>query len=168
MDTLSHALWGKGLFGYRGHGKLAIFFGSMPDLCSFGLLLIIRIIKNEFYPGPPRMGDIPQWLIFNYDITHSFITAFICIYIVNRFNKNIAFAMLAWPFHIFLDFPFHSKEYFPTKLLYPLTDFSFDGIPWSNPEIWFPNISGIIILFIYRAKFNCTKPTSPISPSEPN
>ena len=29
-------------------------------------------------------------------------------------------------------------------------DFSFDGIPWSNPEIWFPNIAGIIILFIYR------------------
>ena len=168
MDTLSHALWGKGLFGYRGNGKIAIFFGSMPDLCSFGLLLIIRIIKNEFYPAPPKVGDIPDWLIFNYDITHSFVTAFICIYIVSRFNKNIAFAMLAWPFHILLDFPFHSKEYFPTKLLYPLTDFSFDGIPWSNPEIWFPNISGIIILFIYRAKFDHTKRTSPTLPSEPN
>ena len=47
MDTLSHALWGKGLFGYRGNGKIAIFFGAMPDLCSFGLLLITRIIKNE-------------------------------------------------------------------------------------------------------------------------
>ena len=73
--------------------------------------------------------------------------------------------MLAWPFHILLDFPFHSKEYFPTKLLYPLTDFSFDGIPWSNPEIWFPNISGIIILFIYRAKFDPRKQTSATLPS---
>ena len=96
------------------------------------------------------------------------------VYLIVTFNllvgtqpipKNIAFAMLAWPFHILLDFPFHSKEYFPTKHLYPLTDFSFDGIPWSNPEIWFPNISGIIILFIYRAKFDHTKPTSPILPS---
>ena len=44
MDTLSHALWGKGLFGYRGYGKLALFFGAMPDLSSFGLLFVIQII----------------------------------------------------------------------------------------------------------------------------
>ena len=44
MDTLSHALWGKGLFGYRGYGKLAILFGAMPDLCSFGVLIIYNII----------------------------------------------------------------------------------------------------------------------------
>ena len=30
MDTLSHALWGKGLFGYRGNPWLALFFGAMP------------------------------------------------------------------------------------------------------------------------------------------
>tara|TARA_B110000438_G_C15657240_1_gene582226 strand:- start:95 stop:586 length:492 start_codon:yes stop_codon:yes gene_type:complete len=154
MDTLSHALWGKGLFGYRGHGKIAIIFGSMPDLCSFGILFIIRIFQRTLTAGPPEVSGMPEWLIFNYDITHSFVTAFTCIFIVNRFNKNIAFAMLAWPFHILLDFPFHSKAYFPTKLLYPLTDFSFDGIPWTNPEIWFPNLSGIIILFIYRKKFD--------------
>ena len=47
MDTLSHALWGKGLFGYRGYGKLALFFGAMPDLSSFGLLFIKKIDKND-------------------------------------------------------------------------------------------------------------------------
>ena len=30
MDTLSHALWGKGLFGYRKYTKFAIFFGLVP------------------------------------------------------------------------------------------------------------------------------------------
>ena len=154
MDTLSHALWGKGLFGYRGYSKLSIFFGAMPDLCSFGLLLIIRILRNEFVPGPPNIETIPSWLFLNYDISHSFVTAFICITFVYYFNRNIAFAMLAWPFHILLDFPFHRKEYFPTKFLYPISDFSIDGIPWSNPEIWFPNIAGIIIIFFYRYKFH--------------
>ena len=152
MDTFSHALWGKGLFGYRGYGKTAIFFGAMPDLSSFGLLFLVNLItnKNQEY-GPPKMENIPDWLFFNYDITHSFIVAFFCLFITYLLNKSLAFAMLAWPFHILLDFPFHSKEYFPTNL-YPLTDFSIDGIPWSNPEVWFPNISGIIILFIYRYK----------------
>ena len=59
--------------------------------------------------------------------------------------------MLAWPFHIVLDFPFHSQEYFPTKIIWPMSDFSFDGIPWSNPEVWFPNLAGLILLYIYRS-----------------
>tara|TARA_B110000003_G_C16316348_1_gene404932 strand:- start:63 stop:551 length:489 start_codon:yes stop_codon:yes gene_type:complete len=150
MDTLSHALWGKGLFGYRGYGKLALFFGAMPDLSSFGLFFIIQIINGVYTPGAPKLETLPDWLFFNYDISHSFITSFACIIFVNFFNKQIAFTMLAWPFHILLDFPFHSKAYFPTKLFYPVSNLSFDGIPWSNPEIWFPNIAGIIILFIYR------------------
>jgi hypothetical protein len=150
MDTLSHALWGKGLFGYRGYGKLALFFGAMPDLSSFGLLFVIQIINGVYIPGAPKLETLPDWLFFNYDVSHSFITSFVCIIFVYFFNKQVAFTMLAWPFHILLDFPFHSKAYFPTKLFYPISNFSFDGIPWSNPEIWFPNISGIIILFIYR------------------
>ena len=153
MDTLSHALWGKGLFGYRGHGKIAILFGSMPDLCSFGILFLLRIINNTFNSAEPNIQDIPNWIVFNYNITHSFVTAFLFISIMYRFNKKIAFAMLAWPFHIVLDFPFHTKEYFPTQLFFPISDFSFDGIHWSNPEVWFPNLAGIIILFIYRKKY---------------
>ena len=152
MDTFSHALWGKGLFGYRGKPWMALFFGAMPDLFSFGILIIIRIFSGIFQlgGGPPTMESIPWWVFINYDISHSFVSAFLCIWIVNRYRKDIAFAMWAWPFHILLDFPFHSKAFFPTKLLYPFTDFSFDGIPWSRPEIWFPNLAGIIVLFIYR------------------
>ena len=152
MDTFSHALWGKGLFGYRGKPWMALFFGAMPDLFSFGILIIIRIFSGNFQlgGGPPTMEAIPWWVFINYDISHSFVSAFLCIWIVNRYRKDIAFAMWAWPFHILLDFPFHSKAFFPTKLLYPFTDFSFDGIPWSRPEIWFPNLAGILILFIYR------------------
>ena len=152
MDTFSHALWGKGLFGYRGKPWMALFFGAMPDLFSFGILIIIRIFSGNFQlgGGPPTMESIPWWVFINYDISHSFVSAFLCIWIVNRYRKDIAFAMWAWPFHILLDFPFHSKAFFPTKLLYPFTDFSFDGIPWRRPEIWFPNLAGIIVLFIYR------------------
>tara|TARA_B100001123_G_C15220329_1_gene990995 strand:- start:170 stop:640 length:471 start_codon:yes stop_codon:yes gene_type:complete len=152
MDTFSHALWGRGLFGYRGRPWLALFFGAMPDLFSFGILLTVRIFSGNFQlsGGPPSLDTIPWWVFINYDISHSFVSAFLCIWIVNRYRKDIAFAMWAWPFHILLDFPFHSKEFFPTKLFYPLTNFSFDGIPWSRPEIWFPNLAGIIILFIYR------------------
>ncbi|MBT3299729.1 MAG: hypothetical protein HN657_03540 [Candidatus Marinimicrobia bacterium] len=155
MDTFSHALWGRGLFGYGGHPRMALFFGAMPDLFSFGILIVMRILSGDVQFGnSPVINTIPDWVYINYDITHSFVSAFICIGIVYQYRKDLAFSMLGWPFHILLDFPFHSKEFFPTKLFWPITDFSFDGIPWSKPEIWFPNLAGIILLFIYR-KYKC-------------
>jgi hypothetical protein len=60
--------------------------------------------------------------------------------------------MLAWPFHIVLDFPFHTKEFFPVKIFWPLSDMHFDGISWSSPEVIIPNCAGIILLYIYRYK----------------
>jgi membrane-bound metal-dependent hydrolase YbcI (DUF457 family) len=154
MDTLSHALWGRGLFGNRGLAKSALFFGAMPDLFSFGIIFIIRIFSGDFTPGAPPLETIPDWVFINYNISHSFISAFIAIGIVCLYRKDIAFAMLAWPFHIVLDFPFHTKEYFPTQIFWPLSDFYVDGIPWNIPEVWFPNVAGIILLFIYRYTIN--------------
>jgi hypothetical protein len=69
---------------------------------------------------------------------------------VSLWKKGIAFAMLAWPFHIILDFPFHSKAFFATPIFWPLSDFRIDGIPWSHWYIWYPNIAGILILLTYR------------------
>ena len=35
-----------------------------------------------------------------------------------------------------------------------ISNYRFDGIPWSVPSIWFANISLILLLFIYRKKSN--------------
>ena len=56
MDTFSHSLWSKGLFGYRGYGKLAIFFGAMPDLVSSILLFAIQILDGTYVPGAPKLN----------------------------------------------------------------------------------------------------------------
>ena len=90
MDTLSHALWGKGLFGYTGYSKLAIFFGAMPDLFSFGLLIIIQLFQGNYnYGGPPSIDSIPGWLFFNYDLFHSFVPACVVIGFVYFYNLSL-------------------------------------------------------------------------------
>jgi hypothetical protein len=159
MDTLSHALWGNGLFGYRGHWKLAIFFGAMPDLVSFGVLFVVKFFDGSLkYGGLPTLESLkqlepfPDWLFFMDNLSHSFLTAFIVIAIVAKFKKELVWPMLAWPFHIVLDFPFHTKEFFPVKIFWPLSNVHFDGIPWSSPEVIIPNCAGIILLYIYRYK----------------
>jgi membrane-bound metal-dependent hydrolase YbcI (DUF457 family) len=152
MDILSHTLWGKALFGYRGRPWLAAFFGACPDLFSLGILLIIRIVKKTYAPGPPPLDIIPGWIFLLYNITHSFVIAFIIIGLVWFWKKDVAFSMLAWVFHICLDFPFHTKYYFPTKLFWPLSDFFIDGVRWGNPWVWYPNLGGIVIVFFLKLR----------------
>ena len=153
MDTLSHALWGKGVFGYRGHPYWSLFFGALPDLFSFGIYFIINLLLNpsSFKIGKPQPHELPDWLFISYDISHSLITALLFISICYFFiNKNFAFAMLGWPLHILLDFPFHTADFFPTPILWPILDVNFDGISWANPYVWFSNVAGLVILYIYR------------------
>ena len=155
MDTLSHALWGKGFFGYRGRPFWSLFFGALPDLFSFGIYFLVNLVFNfsTFKFGKPELSELPDYVFVLYDITHSLIIALFFLSIVYFFfNKNIAFAMLAWPLHIFLDLPFHSIDYFPTPIFWPISDFEFNGIPWSNKYIWFSNLAGIVLLYFYRYK----------------
>lgn len=150
MDTFSHALWGYGLFGYRKYAWIAIFFGAMPDLISFGAFMAIQVIHGTWQPGPPPFDILPQWIYPAYSLGHSFIISLGTIALVSLWRRDIAFAMLAWPFHILLDFPFHSLDYFATPILWPLSEFRVNGIPWSHWYIWYPNLAGIAALLIYR------------------
>jgi hypothetical protein len=152
MDIFSHALWGSGLFGFRRYFWLALFFGAFPDLSSFGIFFILRLINGTYTYGKPPLSSIPNWLFFNYNVTHSFVIAFSTIGLVSLWKKEVAFAMLGWPFHICLDFPFHSASYFPSPLFWPISDFVVDGIPWKHRLIWYPNIAGVILLYLWRLK----------------
>ena len=155
MDTLSHAFWGKGFFGYRGRPYWSLFFGALPDLCSFGLYFLFSFLTNPstIKIQKPELHELPDWLFTLYDISHSIIIAFMFISVFYFFiNKNFAFAMLAWPLHILLDFPFHTADFFPTPILWPIINVAFDGISWGNPYVWFSNIAGLIALYIYRYK----------------
>ena len=153
MDTFSHALWGKALFVYRVAKFSPFFFGSAPDLIAFIPHFFYKLLKktdSELF-GKPDLVEIPGWVFSLYDFSHSFITAFTVILLLVYFKKKIyAFAALAWPFAILLDFPFHRKEFFGTKIFWPFSDYSFDGVSWASPEVWFTNIILLLIFIFYR------------------
>ena len=150
MDTLSHALWGMGLFGYRRYRWAAFLVGALPDLLAFGVLFLIRMVDGSLTMGKPELASIPGWTFVVYDVTHSWLVAGVVIALVWRWNRHIGFILLAWPMHILLDVPFHSADFFPTKMDWPRTDVHIDGIPWSSPFIWFPNLAGLVLLYAWR------------------
>ena len=84
MDTLSHALWGRGFFGYRGKAYWSLFFGALPDLFSFGIYFLINIFINpsNYMFGKPELDQLPSWLFDLYNISHSLLIAMICVVFV--------------------------------------------------------------------------------------
>ena len=131
-------------------------FGVIPDLSSFGIYFIVRLFSVGLQLGKPAIEEIPLWVIELYNISHSIITAFILIFITYLINKDLAWPMLAWPVHIIVDLLTHSIEFFPTPIFWPLSDFKFDGVPWSNIYVFITNIILIFLIFFYRRVISST------------
>ncbi len=138
MDVFSHSLWGYGLFGHRGHPWLALFFGAMPDLLAFSGVTVYQLLRGTFVFGRPELGAIPAWGFYVYDFGHSLVIAVICVSIMFALKGDMGFVMLAWPFHILLDFPFHAHAYFPTKLFWPISNFSLTAFRGMSRGSGFP------------------------------
>ena len=156
MDTLSHGLYGGVAFGRRSFRDYAIafFFGIGPDIFSFGPYFLLAFLGQYSFAreasGRPDAALIPSFVHSAYDMTHSLVVyaAFLALlYALGK--RKFAYLTLGWPLHIVVDMPTHAREFFPTPFLWPFSDFSFDGIPWSTPWIFFPNVALLVILYTF-------------------
>ncbi len=163
MDIISHGLWGGVGFGRKSKQTfwLAFFFGVMPDLFSFGIFFIQRIFTEGFsfaHSGPPDLASIPAYVSTLYNFTHSLIFFGLIFGLVWLFRKQPLTAMYAWFFHIFLDTFTHSTAFFPTPLLWPISDAHVDGISWGHPYIFFTNLGFLVLIYgVWFFKHRTTK-----------
>lgn len=174
MDILSHALWGWLYTKFanknikkKWNTKLTILFSIFPDIASFiplttwitvslffGPLTFIDILNIHHITG---FTEISNQIIQNiteslYQISHSlfaFIAVFLICYLI--FKRPI-FELTGWLVHILIDIPTHSFQFFPTPFLWPISNFMFDGIAWSQQWFIILNYSSIIIMFILLRK----------------
>lgn len=151
MDILSHGLYGGVAFGResRKNYLIAFLFGIGPDLFSFGVFFVTRLLNvGQVAMKKPDISSIPQYVHTLYDFTHSFVPYAIFVAILWFLGKRtFAYLTLGWPFHILVDMPVHSLEFFPTPYLWPISDHRIDGVPWSDPRIFIPNVIFIIVLY---------------------
>lgn len=156
MDILSHGLYGGIAFGRKTRRNYitAFLFGISPDLLAFGPFFISAFLGFTPMPfgriEPPSSNFIPQYVHSIYSVTHSLII-YVVFFAVLWFLGKKSFAKLTfgWPLHILVDMPLHSSDFFPTLFLWPFSNWYIDGIPWSNPYIFFPNVIFLIALYIY-------------------
>lgn len=153
MDIISHGLWGSITFGR--HNKksfwLSFFLGIGPDFFAFGLFFLSVIAglasRPDFSHEPPHARDIPSYIYHLYNISHSLVVFIAVFFLIWAIRRRPLWEFLAWGLHILLDIPTHSYQFFPTPFLWPLSGFQVNGIPWSRPEIFVPNV--ILLVGIY-------------------
>jgi hypothetical protein len=153
MDFVSHGLWGSIAFGRgsRSSFGLAFVIGMAPDLCSFGVLYVAATLglspKPDFSRGTPPESTIPQYVHTLYNFTHSFVIFFVLFVLVWLLLKRPVWELGAWGLHVLFDVPLHSYAFFPTPVLWPLSDWKFDGWQWMTPGILLPNIALLVLLY---------------------
>ncbi|MGK2849063.1 MAG: hypothetical protein ACSLEX_03270 [Minisyncoccota bacterium] len=147
MDIISHGLWGSVGFGRKNRRNfwLAFFLGIAPDLFSFGIffcMMLLGLIEMPDFSAwkPPEVNQIPFYVYHAYNVTHSLVIFGLVFLGVWIWRGTPWFVLCAWGFHIVLDIPTHSQQFFPTPFLWPLSDYTIHGTPWSTPIIFIPNV----------------------------
>ncbi|MBI2650404.1 hypothetical protein HYX04_03755 [Candidatus Woesearchaeota archaeon] len=151
MDIFAHGLWSYAVFNKKKYVWLATLFGLLPDFLSFGIVFAMNLFNGNFHSGPPAVDSLPEWLFAAYNMTHSLVMFGVIFILVYLFTKKWFWPLTAWGIHILIDIPTHSFRYFPTPFLWPLSDYKFNGISWSNPWFMLLNYGSLMVVFILIA-----------------
>ena len=155
VDSLAHTLWaGAGIALARRHWRIAtrtaaatMVLAALPDVVQLlpilgwwafgdGSLAALRAYAMAL-PGqepllPPLVADLSHHL---HCITHSALVAGAVTLLLWATRRSLWIPLFGWWSHIVSDVFTHSKSFYPSPVLYPVTQQGFDGIAWNTP--WF-------------------------------
>lgn len=154
----------------RGNDRLNVwlsaFFGIAPDIFSFGIWFAFMIFNavlgngfsrefHESWNGSTSAVVLLREIVSGmYNLTHSMIVFLIVFGLVYLWKKRFVLEMLGWPLHIMIDIPTHTQEFYPTPFLFPLSNWTFDGISWGQSWFMITNYSLLAITYIALAYFS--------------
>ena len=155
MDIFAHAIWaGMGVALARRRWIVptrtliaTVVLATLPDIFHLlpiagwwvfgdGSFYAVRAYANAVpgqLPMLPEMVGI--WSHHLHCITHSAIVAGAVTLLVWAVRRALWIPLLGWWSHIGIDVFTHSADYYPSPVLYPISDRGFDGLAWNMP--WF-------------------------------
>jgi len=151
MDYLAHGLWSYIFFHKSKLPWKAIFFGMLPDTLSWLIYFFYLLSINQVF-GRPNQTLIPWWVDALYKATHSlilFAVLLLVLLFIFKSWKKIPLFTYAYPLHIIMDIPTHSRAFLPTPFLWPLSDWKFPGISWGSLGFMMVNYAAIIGLLVW-------------------
>ncbi|MBD3318481.1 hypothetical protein GF342_01075 [Candidatus Woesearchaeota archaeon] len=153
MDIFAHAAISFIAFHWMRRWWLAILFGVLPDIMSWGVYVAYSIINGGAF-GPPNLAQIPAWTFMLYGISHSLIVWGLVVAVLYFSLKKFPYYVLAAPLAISIDVLTHSRDFLPTPFLWPLSEWRFPGIQWGQEwfivTYWTLIIIGIAAVMFYK------------------
>ncbi len=91
---------------------------------------------------------------FLYGFTHSALLWLVVVGIAYLVVKRVPFWLVGWGTHIGLDVFTHDAAYFPTMLVYPISDFHINATAWSNPVVFGLTYAALLVCYlaVYRPR----------------
>lgn len=170
MDVISHGLWTTILARVvnkkttkRLNSRFFVFMGVFPDLFAFAPLfgwLIYNLLfggsQSSHLPEPeaiePARGNSLLILELTpklYTISHSLIVFFLVFGLLCLLKRRIILEMTGWLLHVLIDVPTHTYQFYPTPVLWPLSEWKFNGFSWAEPWFLVFNYSLLLIVFFW-------------------
>ena len=155
MDILAHALWaGAGIALARRRWIVptrtliaTVVLAALPDVFhllpiagwwifgdgSVQALWAYAVAVPGQEPALPAMVEL--WSHHLHCVAHSAILAGAMTLVFWAIRRSLWIPLLGWWSHIIIDVFTHSADYYPSPVLYPITERGFDGVAWNTP--WF-------------------------------
>ncbi len=168
MDVLAHGLWAAVVCRWRGHSRpiarsttrWTIGLAVAPDLVQLTPIVTAALITPQGWsamqsyfhalPGyqqvlPPQVELIAHHLHCS---MHSALVAAVVTFLSWMLLRRFWLPMLGWWMHIVIDVFTHSADFYPSPVLYPVTQRGFDGWAWNDPWQLALNYGLITILWV--------------------
>jgi len=172
MDIAAHALWAAagGAWALRrqyiNRADLAatVALAVVPDLAQFLPLAAWVLLGTGSWHVLPAFAlampghepELPHWVALTSHQLHCFMHSAV-IAGVATLTLRIGLGRMWWPLlgwwsHVVIDLFTHSSGYYPVPVLYPVSDWTFDGISWTQP--WMLALNYLLLLatwiFVWR------------------
>lgn len=97
---------------------------------------------------------VPSYVGQIYSLSHSALMWGIVLVITYAIVRHVPFWIVGWGTHIALDLFTHDAGHFPTKLIYPLSDFHINATAWSNPVVFVCTYAVLLVCYlaVYRPR----------------
>jgi hypothetical protein len=169
MDILAHALWaGAGVALARRRwaitprtAVLTVTLAVAPDIPHLMAIVGWSVfgdgtaaavhdyaiaMPGQEPPLSPLVGTLSHSL---HCVTHSAIVAGLFTLLLWAWSRSLWIPLLGWWSHIVIDVFTHSADYYPSPVLYPITQRGFDGVAWNTPVFMALNYLALAAVYLW-------------------
>ncbi len=172
MDIVAHVLWaGAAAEALRHRTYLStatvggiVLLAALPDVVHLAplaawalsqdapLSLVYRTLVAPAGRGPPVPEAVHALGANLYFIMHSAPVAAALAALAWAARQRFPVVMLGWWLHIAIDLFTHSGDYYAVPVLYPFSDYAWDGIAWRPPWFLVLNYLALAVTYFWRLK----------------